>query len=282
MEKYPIVCLFLPFLLFSSCKISPTVELSGVEETRTYTLEETYDRIEVSSYCEVHLVPASFDSVSLNLDSALIPYMRVETDNRTLKICMKEPVRLENGAPRIQAVVYHKNRLKGLEVSGASILRADSLLETDDLEMDFSGASAFVGNIRLGGNLDLQFSGASSLEGRMTVAGTTFMDFSGASTMEAECVLAGDSRVGFTGASTVEWSGFAKKLDAELSGASSVRGYEMAVDVLHAVLSGASVMEITVNHELEADCSGASSLIYKGQPKVESQVSGASTVAPAR
>lgn len=65
-------------------------------------------------------------------------------------------------------------------------------------------------------------------------------------------------------------------LDA--SGASTFKDYSFVADELVADLSGASDAKITVNNSIRVDASGASTLRYKGDPDVEKELSGASSV----
>ena len=122
-----------------------------------------------------------------------------------------------------------------------------------------SGASSFIVEDKLSDHdVKIDLSGASFFSGDLE---TDYTDasLSGASHLELE---------GNTGSFT---------LDA--SGASSIRDYNFIVDNLDIDLSGASDAHLTVNNEISADVSGASSLYYRGTGVVSHQnVSGASEI----
>ena len=126
--------------------------------------------------------------------------------------------------------------------------------------LDASGASdVFVDGIITGDRLSITLSGASDFKGAINVKSLK-IDQSGAS----------DSHL--TGA--VE--GVAS---FSLSGASNVTAYELTVENCDVHASGASDVKITVNKEISADLSGASSIFYKGDGTVkQSHSSGASTI----
>lgn len=126
-------------------------------------------------------------------------------------------------------------------------------------KLDASGASnVWVDGTIAGENLDLRLSGAS--------------DFKGAVQLK-------ELNIDQSGASDVAISGRAGKLTIEASGASDVKGYELVTDNCSVHASGASDIRISVNKELNAHASGASSIYYKGEAVIrELHSNGASSV----
>ena len=123
-----------------------------------------------------------------------------------------------------------------------------------------SGASnIYVDGVISGSRLSLNLSGASDFKGAIRV-GELLLDQTGASDAHVTGVVTGLAVI-------------------RLSGASDVKGYDLAVESCEAHASGASDIRITVNKELKADASGASSVYYKGEGVIsESRTSGASTI----
>ncbi|MEP6617115.1 MAG: head GIN domain-containing protein [Ginsengibacter sp.] len=125
----------------------------------------------------------------------------------------------------------------------------------------------------------LDVSGASDLR----IAGTLKSDvlrinLSGASELEG---VLNASRLTITasGASDAKISGEATSIDIEASGASDVKGYEMKVDDCTAKATGASDIHLTVNKQISAHASGASSVSFMGEAVMkEIHTSGASSV----
>ena len=129
--------------------------------------------------------------------------------------------------------------LDQLIISGASNVYVDGVISAGKLSMNLSGASDFKGAIRVG-ELSLDQSGASDAHITGVVEGLAVI---------------------------------------RLSGASDIKGYDLKVEKCDVVVSGASDARITVNKELKADASGASSVYYKGEGVIsEVRSSGASTV----
>jgi len=129
--------------------------------------------------------------------------------------------------------------LDKLSASGASNVYVDGVISGNKLSLTLSGASDFKGAIRVG---ELQ------------------LDQNGASDAKITGVVAGLAVI-------------------RLSGASDVKGYDLTVESCEASASGASDIRITVNKELKANATGASSVYYKGEGVIsESRASGASTI----
>ena len=129
--------------------------------------------------------------------------------------------------------------LNQLDASGASDIFVDGVIAGDNLSITLSGASDFRGAINVK-ELKLNQSGASDAHITGVVSGTAFF---------------------------------------ESSGASDVKGYDLVTQNCDVHASGASDVHITVNKELTADVSGASSVHYKGDGALrEIRSSGASIV----
>ena len=129
--------------------------------------------------------------------------------------------------------------LDEITASGASNVYVDGVITGDKLALNLSGASDFKGAVRVG-QLSLDQSGASDSYITGQVSGTATI---------------------------------------HSSGASDVKGYELAVEDCSAHASGASDIRITVNKQLDADATGASSIYFKGGGVLrESHSGGASSV----
>jgi hypothetical protein len=125
--------------------------------------------------------------------------------------------------------------------------------------LNVSGAVNFVVvDILKSTNLSLILSGASNFSGKI----------------DAE-----EIKTNLSGASDCKVSGSANKFDLVCSGASSFKGADLKVDEADLDASGASSIKIHVIESLKARASGASSIQYKGSPKIYNQnASGASSI----
>lgn len=146
----------------------------------------------------------------------------------------------------------------GTSMIGSATMKAQvTMPELTDLKL--SGAtSGAISGFSSGKSLDVEVSGASKLKGD---------------------IACGDARFEVSGASRVELTGAAQDLRVVASGASTAAldGFP-AVDV-EVEASGASRATVNVSGKLRAKASGASTVLYTGDPNsVVEDASGASTV----
>lgn len=81
-----------------------------------------------------------------------------------------------------------------------------------------------------------------------------------------------------SGASTLRMNGLGDELQAKLSGASILSAFDFPVRIANVDVSGASRARLTVSDAIDAVASGASEVRYRGNPLIESDASGASTI----
>jgi phage shock protein PspC (stress-responsive transcriptional regulator) len=107
------------------------------------------------------------------------------------------------------------------------------------------------------------------------------MDLSGASKASIQKYTATSINATLSGASSATITGTTKTLKLNLSGASRFSGFDMASDDVVVEVSGASHVEVTAVKTLNADASGASTVSYKGNPRIENRdESGSSHIRP--
>lgn len=125
----------------------------------------------------------------------------------------------------------------------------------------------------------LEASGAADVKVSGTLRSPNLkLTLSGASDFEG-VVEADNIQIRGSGASDIKISGKADKAQIEMSGASDFKGYDFTIEYCKAEISGAGDMQMTVNKELDAQASGASSIRYKGDAVVKRvESSGASSI----
>lgn len=103
------------------------------------------------------------------------------------------------------------------------------------------------------------------------------LSLSGASVAQADLVAANLSIV-LSGASVADLRGASSTLTAEVSGASTLKAFSFPVQTAEVNVSGASVGKVTVANHLHAIATGASTVLYRGNPVVDSEASGGSSI----
>jgi hypothetical protein len=217
----------------------PVARGSGQLETRELGLSD-FTRLELSHAFEAVVERSDAFGVEVSLDDNLMPFLRAEVHQGALRIGL-EPGRSYRTEPGHMRVRVRLPRLAALEASGACRVELLGFGEAPAAEL-----------------LRLHLSGASRIEGALQ-ADRLLLDASGAS--------------GFA------LTGRAERLEAEASGASRLELARLRAGSAEVSLSGASQAEVEVLGELEIDASGASSLVYHGQPRLgRVHTSGASSL----
>jgi hypothetical protein len=114
---------------------------------------------------------------------------------------------------------------------------------------------------------------------RISVQELSGFDLSGASVGTISNVRSENFKLQVSGASRVRIDGEARVLDLDASGASSIDAENLRVERATVEASGATRATVFVSDSLDAEASGASRIIYAGNPKtLNKDTSGASSV----
>jgi hypothetical protein len=150
----------------------------------------------------------------------------------------------------------------------------------DLYEVQLGGATrSTIRGFNLSHKFAIEISGTSSAEIVNMSAGDFEAEISGASKLGGSATVNGDARFIVSGASTATLAGHANDLVIDASGASTAELSEFTVHNARVDLSGASRATINLDGRLDADLSGASALLYIGEPTMgEISVTGGSTL----
>ncbi len=147
--------------------------------------------------------------------------------------------------------------IDALSASGATNVHLVNKIESPKLKVKLAGASDLKGEIEAG-YISIEISGASDYKGQLQ-----------AKSMSLDA----------SGASSIELSGKVDDLSIEVSGASDAKLFNLYAKGAIVNASGASSANVNVSELLKADATGASSINYKGEARVqESRNSGASSI----
>lgn len=104
------------------------------------------------------------------------------------------------------------------------------------------------------------------------------IELSGASHFTGEVVMT-NLNLDMSGASSLDLYGSASTVDADLSGSSDIRDFDLAIEDLKIEMTGASEAALYVSQSIDIRAAGASSLQFKGAAKITyKRLSGASEI----
>ena len=233
-----ITCLFIAMGMFTSCD-KETIRVSG-DIVRTEVNLKSYTGLQVSDAFHVWVAFSdSEEKIIIEANEDIQGKIEVKKDGEDLIVGLKESINIRGNAT-LNVYITTKN-INFFNISGASSVTLDNVLNAENLILEISGASEFTGEL-LVEYLDLDASGASDVD----VYGT-------ASLVEAH--LEGASNFG-------QYDLFTEELQMHLSRASNA--FLSISDKIDLWASGAS----TLNYKGEAAVgtialSGSSELIKR-------------------
>lgn len=226
--------LSLTFVMTSCIKKSIKPSNNVTTETRALT---GYTKLDVSDAMNVYLTMSSQEEVVVEANENLHQYILTDVVNGTLKIRLKNNVRIKSGATI--NIYVNATMMESLTIDGASRVELMNEIVSNDFKLDVSGASSFQGGLTAV-DCDFKISGASRVElwgststanaeisGASNLSDFAFLitdyltiDLSGAS--KAELTVDGLMNIKASGASVFNYKGDGLIEELDISGASSV------------------------------------------------------------
>lgn len=242
--------------------------------------------IEASSVYDIEVTQGNSGTVKVVYDELFKDRLIVNYNNGKLNLEVNS-TKMRNNNRNIDGIKVYLQMptIEELDLSGASSLKASGSFQTDELDIETSGASSISGLVIGGNGLSLDCSGASTLNLKGDFK-TIEAEISGAS----EIVLNSNSTVfegEFSGASTVKVYGDHKNTDVVCSGASNLtlegktdyiksvttgasnlKAQEFTALNGYAQVSGASNAKVRCTGDLKIMVGRASKLTYYGNPNI--------------
>jgi hypothetical protein len=200
----------------------------------------SFTALHISNAFDVVITQGSQEGLAVSAsDKEDVQYIKTEVSNGTLKIWFDPKDKKFWPKNRKLKAYVAVKNVKEIKASGACDLKIEGGLSASDLKVGLSGASDLNGKLTISGTLDVHLSGASD------------MDITGS----------------------------AKDMSIDANGASDIKAYDFKTTVCKVEASGASGVKISVDKELSARLSGASSVSYKGEALIRDiKTSGASSI----
>lgn len=241
-----IVLTMLAVLPPAACDAQPNVRIDCTQVPVNKTLEISgFSALRVSSAFEVDMIPSDREWVRLAVPADAENYVMVEKRGETLHIGMKEGYSYQFNRYKdnscLKAYVYFKD-LKEVKASGASEVDIKGTYDArnQNLDIELSGASSFDGRVLNVAKVTASISGASELDLKgfanaleLTASGASDADLEDLSVKDFSGSVSGASKAELnvtetfsgkaSGASKIEVKGRPRVLEANDSGASTIR-----------------------------------------------------------
>ncbi|CAN5662606.1 head GIN domain-containing protein [soil metagenome] len=189
----------------------------------------------------------------------------------------------EKGSGNIQTEKRNVSDFKTVEVGGAFVVEITAQkdysleVEADDNLLHFIKTEFDGETLRI--ETERKISSSNPIKIRISAPDIENLNISGASKISVVNLDNENLSVDSSGASKISCEGKTNNLTVEMSGASNFEGENLNAEKVIVDASGASKASVSVKNELRADLSGASKVVYFGNPtNIEKKTSGASSV----
>ena len=253
--------------------------------TKVYKFEKITS-IEASSIYDVTVTKGNSGAVTIEYDDVYKDRLIVRYYNGKLELAL-EPTKLKRNYKNIVGIKVQLQMptIEEIDMSGASSMEVSGEFQTDELDIELSGASSVKGLEINGNSLSMDCSGASSLyikgdfkHVETDLSGAASVKWTGNSNyLEGEfsgavsSTFKGDYKnadLECSGATDTQFIGTTDYLNGRFSGACSFKGKEFAAKDAHVELSGASKAHVRCTGELKVKVSGASKITHYGSPEI--------------
>jgi len=230
--------------------------------------------INASSVFDITVTKGSTESLTIETEEGVMPYVRSEVRNGVLHLYLDNGNRIKN-IKTLKASVVMKDLDKVL-LSGTCKLTANDLFTSAKFTGDCSGVSNLTVNVNTD-QLNINASGACNVQLRANVTGNANLDVSGTSKIHGD-LKAVHVKFNSSGVSSTELTGSASDIKIDISGTAKIKGENFEVQTASVESSGTSAITLNVTDVLKVNSSGASTVNYTGTPVIEAKAGGVSKV----
>jgi hypothetical protein len=150
-------------IYLTSCSKFHTIDGNGNVTTESRTLS-TFSKVKSEGSFEVYIAQDSVQSVNVEAESNLLPYIETDVSGSILIIRVREHRNIDNHEP---IKIYVKSPVvKSINLSGSGLINCDSMI-TSTLDVNLSG-SGNMNIIAESNKIDAHISGS----GKITLSGT--------------------------------------------------------------------------------------------------------------
>lgn len=189
----------------------------------------------------------------------------------------------EKGSGNIKTEQRNVSEFNSVKVGGAIVVE---ITAQKDYSLEVEGDDNILPLIKTevdGDTLKISsekgYTTSNPIKVRISAQNIDDLDLSGASKVSIVNLDNESLNVDTSGASKISCEGKTKNLTVDMSGASHFESEKLSADIVSVDASGASKANVSVGSELKADLSGASKVVYFGNPtNIEKKTSGASSI----
>ena len=244
-------------LTFAALSAATTV-MAGNVVTETYSIKSDYTAISITNMIEVVLLDAPKNSIRVETDERLMPYLQIVVKNGVLVLNFGDQREVE------------RLRKRNLNLADTRVYVSARGVDT----FTASGMSEFEADMPIAAStITISASGMSSIDFERVECKTFSLSISGKTEVDAQ-LQADKCDLSVSGMSEVDLEGRTDRLSLRLSGMSEVSLEELHARTAKVSVSGMSSAEVYATESITGGVSGMSDLTTFGSANVNVSTSG--------
>lgn len=241
--------------------MATAAEGSATIVTETYPIKSDYTAISVTNMIEVVLLDAPKNSIRVEADERLMPYLQIVVKNGVLVLNFDDQREVE------------RLRKRNLNLADTRVYVSARGVDT----FTASGMSEFEADMPIAAStITISASGMSSIDFERVECKTFSLSISGKTEVDAQ-LQADKCDLSVSGMSEVDLEGRTDRLSLRLSGMSEVSLDELHARTAEVYVSGMSEAEVNASESITGGVSGMSDLTTFGSANVNVSTSGGSS-----
>lgn len=253
--------LFATILTVAALSAATTV-MAGNVVTETYPIKSNYTAISITNVIEVVLLDAPKNSIRVEADERLMPYLQIVVKNGVLVLNFDD-----------QRGEVERLRKRNLNLADTRVYVSARGVDT----FTASGMSEFEADMPIAAStITISASGMSSIDFERVECKTFSLSISGKTEVDVQ-LQADKCDLSVSGMSEVDLEGRTDRLSLRLSGMSEVSLDELHARTAKVSVSGMSSAEVYATETITGGASGMSSLTTYGPAEVNVSTSGGSS-----
>ena len=241
--------------------VTATAAMAGNVVTETYPIKSNYTAISVTNMIEVVLLDAPKNSIRVETDERLMPYLQIVVKNGVLVLNFDDQREVE------------RLRKRNLNLADTRVYVSARGVDT----FTASGMSEFEADMPIAAStITISASGMSSIDFERVECKTFSLSISGKTEVDAQ-LQADKCDLSVSGMSEVDLEGRTDRLSLRLSGMSEVSLDELHARTAEVYVSGMSEAEVNASESITGGVSGMSDLTTFVSANVNVSTSGGSS-----
>lgn len=248
---------FATILTFAALSAATTV-MAGNVVTETYSIKSNYTAISITNMIEVVLLDAPKNSIRVETDERLMPYLQIVVKNGVLVLNFDDQREVE------------RLRKRNLNLADTRVYVSARGVDT----FTASGMSEFEADMPIAAStITISASGMSSIDFERVECKTFSLSISGKTEVDVQ-LQADKCDLSVSGMSEVDLEGRTDRLSLRLSGMSEVSLEELHARTAKVSVSGMSEAKVNASESITGSVSGMSDLTTFGSANVNVSTSG--------